>query len=148
MRDYNTLFERIERVVNKYNQLDNQKRSYGTDIYLTNTEIHMVATIGDNPNINITELAKLKGVTKGAVSQIIYKLVDKGLVEKKVSTESDAQVNLSLTKTGTINYKGHIEYHKMKNEMLCVSLEAMNNDTYGMLNQALSEFERILEERM
>lgn len=148
MRDYNTLFESIECVINKYNQLDKQKRAYGTGISLTNTEIHIIATIGDNPNINITELAKLKGVTKGAVSQIIYKLVDKGLVEKKVSAESDAQVNLSLTKTGTINYEGHIEYHKKKNKMLCVSLESMNDDTYGMLNQALSEFERILEERM
>jgi DNA-binding MarR family transcriptional regulator len=148
MRDYNTLFESIERVINKYNQLDKQKRAYGTDIYLTNTEIHLVAAIGDNPNINITELAKLKGVTKGAVSQIIYKLVDKGLVEKKISTESDAQVNLNLTKTGAINYNGHIEYHKMKNKTLCVSLETMNDDNFDMLNQVISEFERILEERM
>lgn len=72
-------------MISKYNRMDNKQRSYGTDALLSRAEIHTIAAVGDKPGINITALADILGITKGAASQMIYKLVEKGTVEKSIS---------------------------------------------------------------
>lgn len=54
---------------------------------------------------------------------MIYKLVDKGVVEKKVSPDSDTEVVLNLTDDGMINYKAHEEYHRQTNDKAMKLLE-------------------------
>ena len=61
----------IERVLHKYMQLEEMPFNYGDGIKLTQREIHVIDTIGTNPDINMTQLAEMHGITKGAVSQMI-----------------------------------------------------------------------------
>ena len=70
----------IERVLHKYMRLEEMPFTYGDGIRLTQREIHVIDTIGTNPDINMTQLAEMHGITKGAVSQMIYRLLDKGYV--------------------------------------------------------------------
>lgn len=148
MRNYNNLSALMERVVHKYNQVESKKRNYGTDIQLTRAEIHTIAVVGDYPGINITTLAKQQGITKGAASQMIYKLVDKGLVEKKVSPDSDSEVVLTITKTGKIAYEKHKEYHANSDEQLFIMLNEIPEELYMKLEHILLEFEKSMDERL
>lgn len=62
-----------EKITHKYMSIEKKKRYYDSNILLTCSEIHTIDAIGSNYNVNITHLASLQGVTKGAVSQMVHK---------------------------------------------------------------------------
>lgn len=148
MNDYNQLIFLMERIIHKYNEWENKKRDYGTGILLSKSEIHTVVAIGDNQGINVTSLSKYLGITKGAASQMIYKLVDKGLVEKKVSPSSDTEVVLSLTKDGQINYVKHNELHKEANDESIKILKTMPKELYDYMFDFFTSFEGIIDNKL
>lgn len=148
MRDYSEMTSLMERVIHKYAQWEDKKRTYGTDLPLSKAEIHTIAAVGNHPNINITSLAERLGITKGAASQMIYKLVDKGVVEKKVSPDSDTEVVLNLTENGMINYKAHEEYHRQTNDKAMKLLEDMPDSFYQYMLEYFSAFEKVIDENL
>lgn len=148
MRDYSEMTSLMERVIHKYAQWEDKKRTYGTDLPLSKAEIHTIAAVGNHPNINITSLAERLGITKGAASQMIYKLVDKGVVEKRVSPDSDTEVVLNLTENGMINYKAHEEYHRQTNDKAMKLLEDMPDSFYQYMLEYFSAFEKVIDENL
>lgn len=148
MNDYSSLAGVMERVIHKYNRWENKKRTYGTSLPLSRAEIHTVAAVGDHPGINVTTLAEILGITKGAASQMIYKLVEKGRVVKMVSPESDTEVVLNLTKDGRKDYESHQEYHRQTNEEFFAMLKDMPEPVYQQLSEALSGFEQYLNKKL
>lgn len=145
MREGEVISLQIERIVHKYTTIEQKKRYYGTNIQLTFSEIHTIDVIGSNNKINITQLATLKGVTKGAVSQMIYKLIKKGLVKKTVSPKSDTEVILELTEYGQKAYNAHLEYHRITNRIMYDRLEEMTQESYDKLKKSLEVFEGTLD---
>ena len=139
MKDCNPqrFLELFQRVVHKYNQFESQKRYYGTDMLITVSEIHTIDAIGNHQATNLMNLANALGITKGSASQMIYKLVDKGLVKKETAPNSDREIVLTLTEKGKQAYDGHRELHvksggrmtsivaDMSPEILATALEFM-----------------------
>lgn len=148
MKDYTELTSLMERTIHKYNQWENIKRTYGTDVLLSRAEIHTIDAVGSHTGINITALAGVLGITKGAASQMIYKLVDKGMVEKKVSPDSDTEVVLSLTEDGFKNYKAHIEYHRQTNDEFFTLLKEMPESMGDYMMKILSAFEKNIDQKL
>lgn len=148
MKDYSEMTLLMERVIHKYSQMENKKRAYGTDMLLSKSEIHTIAAVGDHPGINITTLAELLGVTKGAASQMIYKLVDKGVVEKKRSPLSDTEVVLNLTAEGIKNYDAHREFHAQTNDESLKLLREMPEAFRESMVQFLLSFEQIIDKKL
>lgn len=138
----------LERVIHKYNQWENKQRTYGTDTVLSKAEIHTIAAVGDNPGINITALADILGITKGAASQMIYKLVEKGAVEKKVSPNSDTEVVLNLTGDGQKNYVAHREYHLQTNDESIKLLKDVPDSFFTYMIELFSAIEKIMDEKL
>lgn len=101
----------FEKVMNQYIVSEKKPRNYGTEQLFYRSEVHTIDAIGKHNSINVTTLANYLGITKGAVSQMIDKLVKKGLVNKTVLSKSDTEVALSLTPKGKQVYEGHNEYH-------------------------------------
>lgn len=148
MQDYKSVTEAMERFIHKYNQLEKKKRTYGTDVLLSRAEIYTVVAVGDTPGVNVTTLARQLGITKGAASQMIYRLVDKGLVEKKVSPNSDTEVCLTLTQLGKKAYRGHEKYHETSNDRMFQLLRELPEDTGKQLVRILNMCEDALDERL
>lgn len=148
MRDIKNDAEIMERIIHKYIQTENRKLDYGTGIKLTTKEIHTINIVGSNPSLNITELAKLQGVTKGAVSQMIYKLVDKKHVLKRPSPDSDVEVCLELTRLGQIAYQGHMEYHKKSQEEFFGYLRKIPDDAHQQMLDILNAFEQMIDHKL
>lgn len=134
--------EVFQRTVHKYTRFEEQKRYYGTDILITVAEIHTVDAIGNNESINLINLSKILGVTKGSVSQMIYKLVDKGLVCKSVSPDSDREIVITLSEKGRQAYEGHRQMHRQSKQKMNSIVEKMNPE---LLKEALIYMERFEE---
>ncbi len=77
-------------VINHFNETDKKARNFGTDTVLHLSEIHLIEFIGNNENLSVSEIARRRNVTKGAISQTLIRLEDKKPCYK--STEFEEQV--------------------------------------------------------
>ena len=73
----------IYRFVTLQNNYYNLPKDYSPDISLTAVEVNTLKNIEDQPGITVTELAVGDGKTKGAVSQIVKKLEQRGYIFRK-----------------------------------------------------------------
>ncbi len=89
---------------------DKVLNDYGAGEVYTALEVHTVSRIEDNPGITVTEIAERTARTKGAVSQIITKLENKGLVRREKDPDNPRRVCLYVTPQGLELSKLHKEY--------------------------------------
>ena len=138
----------IERVLHKYMQLEEIPFTYGDGIKLTQREIHVIDSIGTNPDINMTQLAEMHGITKGAVSQMIYRLLDKGYVEKVPAPEDDRELRMILTPSGRAAYEAHREYHAKRSGGFMDILNSMDASEFAALQHVLASFEAMVDDAL
>lgn len=142
------------RLVNQYRMMDEKIPYYSksADMLLHISEVHTIDAIGRNENINVTNLAKFRGVTKGAISQMIKKLAGKGLVIKSVSSETENEVVLRLTESGKEVFDEHKKYHESLNGKIAELLSRVPKeavDNFANLSLDLEElFKEISRKRM
>lgn len=86
------------------------QHDYGTGDVYTVVEVHTLKYIADNHGITVTQLARDNGKTKGAVSQILKKLENKGLVFRVADPENDKRNHLFLTEKGKQLDEAHRNY--------------------------------------
>ena len=72
---------------------------------------HMIEMIGENEGITLTEIAAEYMITKGAVSQIISFLDQKGLIEKKPAQKGGRSTGLFLSESGKAVFNEHRQLH-------------------------------------
>jgi DNA-binding MarR family transcriptional regulator len=118
----NEIMEIFIRVVNKYNGLERVPVKHSQGLGLYHSERHMLDRVGDNPNMNITELARASGVTKGAISQIVKKLETKGVIRRYKKAANHKEVFIELTETG---------------KKTCEERRRTNKETIGPLREEL-----------
>jgi len=98
---------KLDRVVARLAAIQQTPRSYGTDVQIHSTEIHTVQAIGESEDVSLTQLAKHMGVTKGALSQTVAKLVRKGLVTKRPAPGNAREIRVELTDLGWTAHRHH-----------------------------------------
>lgn len=141
------MIHKFEKVMNKYNKSEKKPRYYGTTDLLYRAEVHTIDAIGRNNKINVTELAEYLGITKGAVSQMVDKLIKKGMVNKKMVSDTENEVALELTEKGTLVFKGHEEYHKQLYAEISKHLNYLSDENIETFLNILSELEYSLDKR-
>lgn len=80
---YGQKSDSINRFVALQNKHHNMPRNYGDGAFLTAVELHTLRNIEDSPGITVTEMAERETRTKGAVSQIVKKLENRGYLHRK-----------------------------------------------------------------
>lgn len=83
---------------------------YGTGELYTSVEVHMLKYIADHPGITVTELAIDYGKTKGAISQMLKKIEDKGLIYREQDTTNDNRMLIYVTEKGELLDFVHRKY--------------------------------------
>ena len=139
VEEFKEIANLLERVIHRYIQMEKRTVDYGNGITLSQPEIQTIMLIGSNPGISVTELANMRGITKGTASQMLYKLADKGLVKKLVSPHSDAQISVFLTESGQEANRLHDAYHKQKVQPVYQYLSKLSP-------QAVKDFVGIIEQ--
>jgi len=106
-----SLIDQFLKILHLYSVIGRKPKDYGTGDFLFFTEIHTISMVGKNKEINMTKLADLMGVTRGAISQTIRKLVGKELIVKS-NTTNRKEINLMLSEKGLVVYKGQESFQK------------------------------------
>lgn len=106
-----SIIDLFNRILHLYSAIDKKPKDFGTGDLLYVSEIHAVYLIGSNPEINMTRLAELAGVTRGAVSQMVKRLVSKRYVAK-FRVVNNKEVNLRLTDKGYIIFQHYLDFAK------------------------------------
>ena len=129
--DRNALLERLFDVflasVRYSKRYDSSPRSYGTPDVLYSEECHTLELIGKYEGITITEIARRVGKTKSAISQMVDRLIKKGLLEKQPHPENERGVLLKLTPKGEIVFAYHAQYDRDQFDKLCEQLDGFSN---------------------
>jgi len=108
---FEKLLDILDQVLTKAGSIHSAPIDFGTGVPLYKAEIHTIRAIGESPGINVTKLAEHMDVTKGAVSQIINKLVRKKLVTKTHARDNAKEILLELTDLGWTGFHDHEQFH-------------------------------------
>jgi DNA-binding MarR family transcriptional regulator len=141
------LAERLLRVLNKFVQNEKKPRRFGVDELLHPSEIHMVMLIGDNPGVHGAELARIAGVTRGAISQILAKLEKKGLVQKIEDPANSLKKVPALTNKGKVAYYAHEHYHEEMDADLYAYVNRLTDAQVTDIENFLRELEKMVDRR-
>ncbi len=106
-----TLVDLFLKILHLYSIIGRRPKDYGTGDMLYVTEIHTITMVGKHDEINMTRLAEIMGVTRGAISQTIRKLVHKNYILKSNSTNRK-EFNLRLSEKGKIVLKGQESFQR------------------------------------
>ncbi|MBS5547070.1 MAG: MarR family transcriptional regulator [Lachnospiraceae bacterium] len=101
----------------EYDRLAEKKpQDYGCGVLLHMGDIHMIEVIGNYPDHNVTELADLRGVTKGTVSKMVRKLEKEGFIQRYQCKGNKKENYFKLTELGKKAYEGHYAFHERKSK--------------------------------
>ncbi|MGG0174493.1 MarR family transcriptional regulator [Gottfriedia acidiceleris] len=76
------------------------------------SEVHCIEYIGKNADSNVTKLADSLYMTRGAITKITKKLINKGLIESYQKPDNKKEVYFRLTEQGKVVDNIHEELHK------------------------------------
>ena len=140
--------ETFNRIINKFASIEKKPRDFGTGDLLYPSEIHNIEIIGRNPGINVTNLAKKMGVTKGAVSQIVNKLERKNLVGKFRDSSNEKEVMLKLQKKGELAFNGHEDFHSKFYSEIMEEVDDMTPEQIIFFQNILGKIDKYLSTYM
>lgn len=103
----------------KYQRYLSTPREYypGENLYMR--EVHVVMEIGEQGLDNVGELSERLGITRGAVSQYLKKLEEKGFVRRIQDRKDKRQFSVELTQKGKELFKIHNDYDKEQYAKVC-----------------------------
>ena len=106
-------FYYLFKLLNLFKEMENTQFKISDNITVFPGEIHMISAIATSNGINVTEVAARLDISKSAASQMIKKLVRKGLIEKAHTEQNNKEIRLLLTREGKtaldIVEKRHLE---------------------------------------
>lgn len=138
------LLTKAYRLINLYNTKAKKPHTYSDGLVLYPAQSHMIELIGDNEGITVTQIAEQYMITKGAVSQIIKFLDEKGLICKKPSEKGGRTTELYLSSDGKRVMTEHREMHREMTEKIAALMDALTPETV----EALSQIANIIEENI
>lgn len=106
---------------------------------LTISEIHVIDCIGKNRLPNAKFVAAELGLTKGAISKINAKLLDKGFIKGNRLEDNKKEVYLTLTAQGKEIFEAHKKVHDIENGKIKAIFEQYKKDELGIINQFLDD---------
>lgn len=133
--------------MNKIVRNEKTPQNYGVDVLLHPSEIHMIMFIGNNEGVHISELARIMGITRGAVSQAVAKLVKKGLVKKIEDPHNSLKMVPALTKKGKVAYWAHEQHHEEMDAELFNFMEKLTEQEVTLIEDFLCHIEKMAEKR-
>lgn len=140
------LCECFLQTVHRFGQLEKEMHLYGAGQKLFLSETHTIVEVGNHDGINITGLAKLQGISKSAASQMVSRLVKKGLIRKELSPKTENEVVLSLTEAGKSVWQRHEKQHVWLREKLTAVFAEYPGDTIAQLQSLMKKMQTLWQE--
>jgi DNA-binding MarR family transcriptional regulator len=106
------LFQTMGAVLTRYARIERRPVDFGAGTPLFPAEVHMLSTLDMLGDARVTDIAKACGVTKGAVSQMLRRLRDKGLVTRESDEGPRGKGAIRLTELGKTVSLAHNDFHR------------------------------------
>ncbi|MBQ5545540.1 MAG: MarR family transcriptional regulator [Clostridia bacterium] len=135
------LLTKVYRLINLYNAKAKKPHTYTGGLVLYPAQSHMIEIIGDNQAITVTRIAEEYMITKGAVSQILKFLDEKGLIVRKPSQKGGRTTELYLSQEGKRILAEHREMHRPMTEQVAALTSQLSPDTIAILEQMADTIE-------
>lgn len=115
-----------------------------------NSELHIIAAIGDLEQPNVTSLAEHMKMTRGGICKNIKKLTEAGLISSYQRDGNAKNIYYRLTDTGKTIYEKHAQAHEawLARDMAFIkgfSDEQLDQVT-DFMNQYIKHLDRNIEE--
>lgn len=100
MYEPGAIVKRVVALLNRIIFLDKRNVFHEDELHLYPSEIHTILMIVQDPETNATQLAERLSVTKGAVSQTLTRLQQKGVIETEKIPQTRNELRIRFTQKG------------------------------------------------
>ncbi|MCP5103216.1 MAG: winged helix-turn-helix transcriptional regulator [bacterium] len=145
---HHTLHARFENLRKLSEKLEKIPRKFGTDENISSAEIQLIEVVAENEGGSVTDLAKLLGITKGAVSQKLKRLESRGFIVKEEDPANISRSVVQLTNKGKTAYYAHQHWHETMDGGFKDYFLSLEQDKLDFLDEALGKMEEFLEKRI
>ena len=136
----------LTRLLNKAAMIEREPVDTGDGVLLHTSEIHLIDMTGRFPSDSMTALASRLGITKGALSQTVKKLEEKGYVERTSPEGNKKTVRIRLTGTGMRAFGWHRAYHSVVNKRIVRQVAALDQKERDAIRHVLSGIETVFDD--
>lgn len=136
------------RIMTQLQKLDRSPKKFGTDTFLSHSEIHLVEIVGNNPGSSVSDIARLLGITKGAVSQNLKKLEAKNITVKDADSANYSRSIVSLTSKGNLAFNEHKKWHETMDGGFINYLETLEDNELDTISNFMGKVEDFLKRRL
>jgi DNA-binding MarR family transcriptional regulator len=142
------IYGKFQSIMALAQRLEKSPRKFGTDKNLSHAEIHLIEIIGDNEGVSVTDISRLLGITKGAVSQSLKRLEAKGISTKEKDPDNLSRVIVKLTAKGMTAFWSHKDWHEKMDGGFSRYMDNLPEKEINIILGFLSKTEDFLKQRL
>ncbi len=139
------VYDHLQRVINKILFLKKKDLFQFKGIKFYPAEIHLMLIIKDKSATNATKMAEWLGVTKGAVSQTMSRLENKGVLVKEKDPYNKNELTLTFTSFGTTALEFYSEIAKGMYQVHADYLDTFTKQEKEVIQRFLTGIESALK---
>ncbi|AEF85584.1 transcriptional regulator, MarR family [Treponema primitia ZAS-2] len=109
------------------------------------SEVHCIEYIGKNADSNVTKLAEAFYMTRGAITKLTRKLMEKGIIESYQKPDNKKEIYFKLTKQGKAIDKLHEKLHKEFQERDKAVFEQVTEKQFDSMLSFVETYSRHLD---
>ena len=113
-----------------------------------NSELHIIAAIGDLEQPNVTSLAEHMGMTRGGICKNIKKLTEACLISSYQIDGNAKNIYYRLTDTGKIIYEKHAEAHEAWLARDMAFMEGFSDTQLNQVTEFMKQYIRHIDQRI
>lgn len=144
------IIKSLTRIQERSDILDHHREEVFAGISLA--EAHCIDKIGSIECANVTKVAAQMGMTRGAISKISKKLLNKNLIESYQKPENNKEIYFCLTEQGKKVYIEHKKCHNQAQEdklaILSMYSEAEQLIILRFLNDINRKYDKKIDEEI
>lgn len=126
-------------MIKSFAECEKLPNDYGTGIKLYHGEINLLEIIYKNPEVTPVELSRMMGITRGAVTQLGNRLIEKGIIEKQCLEGNKKSKRYAMTALGVKVHKSYRAYHEQANREVCEYLSTLDKHETKTISQFLDK---------
>ena len=113
-----------------------------------NSELHIIAAIGDLEQPNVTSLAEYMGMTRGGICKNIKKLTEAGLISSYQIDGNAKNIYYRLTDTGKNIYEKHAEAHEAWLARDMVFIKGFSDQQLNQVTDFMKQYIKHIDQRI
>ncbi|WP_243925058.1 MarR family winged helix-turn-helix transcriptional regulator [Pseudodesulfovibrio sp. S3-i] len=142
------IYHQLRRIIEKHTRMDEQPFQLDDSIALSPREVRTIEFLSQRGQINVTSVATHFNFTKSAASQLINRLVQRGLVCKENSEHSDKEYQLSLSPEGENAHRLIETMNRDRLDMYLGKMEGFSRQQIAATSAVLEQLEHMVDERL